>query len=197
MSESSRTMLDRAREALNARMTKDDLRLVLENTITHAEALRARLAEYEAMAPQQCPAGKHADWLVDSEYAHACPWCQIDDLKARLAEYERPADEDPIRYTLTEQTEATEYRYCGADLGRTEYPYTCNRRIAHKGPCDPTRDDAEDDVTPQVARLRAVLAEDPARCLKVHPFSPRDGWRIVCANCDHLRDAACHQGGDA
>jgi len=29
-------------------------------------------------------------------------------LRARLAEYERPADEDPIRYTLTEQAQATE-----------------------------------------------------------------------------------------
>jgi hypothetical protein len=43
--------------------------------------LRAELAEYEPLNPQQCPAGKHADWLVDSEYAHACPWCQIEALK--------------------------------------------------------------------------------------------------------------------
>lgn len=27
-----------------------------------------------------------------------------------------------------------EYRYCGADLGRTEFPFTCHRRVAHKGP---------------------------------------------------------------
>jgi chromosome segregation ATPase len=43
-----RTMLDRARDALNARMTKDDLRLVLENVITHADALKDRIAELEA-----------------------------------------------------------------------------------------------------------------------------------------------------
>jgi chromosome segregation ATPase len=43
-----RTMLDRAREAVNARMTKDDLRLVLENVITHADALKDRIAELEA-----------------------------------------------------------------------------------------------------------------------------------------------------
>jgi hypothetical protein len=42
-----RTMLDRARDALNARMTKDDLRLVLENVITHADALNDRIAELE------------------------------------------------------------------------------------------------------------------------------------------------------
>jgi hypothetical protein len=44
--------------------------------------LRTELAEYEPLNPQQCPAGKHADWLVDSEYAHACPWCEIDRLRA-------------------------------------------------------------------------------------------------------------------
>lgn len=44
--------------------------------------LRAELDSYEVMNPQQCRAGKHADWLVDSEYAHACPWCQVEQLKA-------------------------------------------------------------------------------------------------------------------
>ncbi|MDX3455094.1 hypothetical protein PV396_24655 [Streptomyces sp. ME02-8801-2C] len=34
-----------------------------------------------------------------------------------------------------------EYQYCGADLARrSEYPLTCHRRIAHKGPCSPLRD---------------------------------------------------------
>ncbi|MFD0358411.1 hypothetical protein ACFVHW_32465 [Streptomyces sp. NPDC127110] len=28
-----------------------------------------------------------------------------------------------------------EYRFCGADLGRTEFPFTCCRRVAHKGRC--------------------------------------------------------------
>jgi hypothetical protein len=37
-------------------------------------------SEYEAMNHQQCPKGIHTDWLVDSEYSHACPWCQIDAL---------------------------------------------------------------------------------------------------------------------
>ncbi|BBC35213.1 hypothetical protein SGFS_065070 [Streptomyces graminofaciens] len=37
--------------------------------------------------------------------------------------------------------------------------------------------------------------DDPARCLKVHHFSPRDGWRMVCGNCDHGKDADCHQVG--
>ncbi|WP_405924906.1 hypothetical protein [Streptomyces sp. NBC_00035] len=33
-----------------------------------------------------------------------------------------------------------EYLFCGADLGRTEPPFTCHRRIAHNGPCSPQRD---------------------------------------------------------
>lgn len=50
------------------------------------DRLRAEHAAFEMLAPQQCPAGLHADWLVDSEYAHACPWCQIESLRAQLAE---------------------------------------------------------------------------------------------------------------
>jgi len=58
--------------------------------------LEKQLAEYEPLNPQQCPAGKHADWLVDSEYAHACPWCRIAELEA-----------DPARRVLgtTEQAD--------------------------------------------------------------------------------------------
>ncbi|NED75306.1 hypothetical protein G3I51_23885 [Streptomyces sp. SID9944] len=47
---------------------------------------QAELSEYERMNQQQCRAGKHADWLVDSEFTHACPWCQIEALKAQAAE---------------------------------------------------------------------------------------------------------------
>jgi len=45
----SRTMLDHARDALGARMAKDDLRLVLENTITYASSLETRVAELESL----------------------------------------------------------------------------------------------------------------------------------------------------
>ena len=85
----SRTMLDHARDALNARMTKDDLRLVLENVVTYAAS-----------------------------------------LETRLAERERPVDEDPIRFELTPKAEQLR---------------------------------AEDDVTPQVRKLRALLAGQRAQ----------------------------------
>lgn len=65
---------------------------------------RAELAAYEPLNPQQCPAGKHADWLVDSEYTHACPWC-------RIAELERPAVEakrNEIRQSYAELVAAAE-----------------------------------------------------------------------------------------
>ncbi|MGW4703731.1 hypothetical protein [Streptomyces sp. NPDC004285] len=42
----------------------------------------AELEDYERLSPQQCPKGLHADWLIDSEYAHACPWCRIAELEA-------------------------------------------------------------------------------------------------------------------
>jgi hypothetical protein len=60
--------------------------------------LRAELEPYEVLNPQQCPKGLHADWLVDSENTHACPWC-------RIAELERPSVEarrNEIRSSYTE-----------------------------------------------------------------------------------------------
>jgi hypothetical protein len=53
--------------------------------LAEVHRLRAELAEYEVLNPQQCPAGKHADWLVDSEHTHACPWCEIDRQRALVA----------------------------------------------------------------------------------------------------------------
>lgn len=29
------------------------------------------------MSPQQCAKGIHADWAVDSELEHTCPWCEL------------------------------------------------------------------------------------------------------------------------
>ncbi|MHB9857689.1 hypothetical protein [Streptomyces sp. YIM S03343] len=43
------------------------------------------------------------------------------------------------------------------------------------------------------AEAQALREDDPGRCLEAHPFSPRDGWRLICGSCDHVRDAECHQ----
>lgn len=61
-----------------------------------ADARAAELAAVEMFTPQQCPAGKHADWLVDSEYAHACPWCQIGRLHAESAAVHTFLDEQEL-----------------------------------------------------------------------------------------------------
>ena len=37
-------------------------------------------------------------------------------------------------------TTVAEYLYCGADLDRTEFPFTCYRRVGHDGECGPTPD---------------------------------------------------------
>lgn len=60
-----------------------DARAAMGGLLDEIGRLSAELAAYEPLTPQQCPAGKHADWLVDSEYAHACPWCEIERLRAR------------------------------------------------------------------------------------------------------------------
>ncbi|MDQ0694299.1 hypothetical protein [Streptomyces sp. W4I9-2] len=44
---------------------------------------------------------------------------------------------------------------------------------------------------------RDLPEEDPGRCLNTHPFSPRDGWRLICGSCDHAGDAPCHREAGA
>lgn len=54
--------------------------------------------------------------------------------------------------------------------------------------------DEVDGITRRIAPVQALREDDdPARCLEVHPFSPRDGWRLICGSCDHGKDAACHR----
>ncbi|MEU3990195.1 hypothetical protein AB0F24_17765 [Streptomyces platensis] len=55
------------------------------------ERLKAELEPYEVLNPQQCADGVHVDWLVDSEHAHACPWCRIAELTALLKQAQAEA----------------------------------------------------------------------------------------------------------
>jgi hypothetical protein len=59
-----------------------EIALTLNAEVTE---LRKQLDTYEVMNPQQRQTGKHADWLVDSEHTHACPWCALDEA-ARVSE---------------------------------------------------------------------------------------------------------------
>ena len=76
-----------------------------------------------------------------------------------------------------------------------ERPDGITRRLA---PTQALREDDEFHLR-HIYRIGRDLPgrDDPARCLKAHPFSPRDGWRMVCGSCDHSRDAGCHQTGGA
>jgi len=38
------------------------------------------------MTPQQCAAGIHPDWAIDSEDTYSCPWCWIETLVRELNE---------------------------------------------------------------------------------------------------------------
>jgi hypothetical protein len=150
-----RTMLDHAREALTARMLKDDLRLVLENVITYAAE---RQDEAEQVQKQFVEAAARVAELVQERGERLkteaalrdhiiARDAEIERLRARLAEFERPVDEDPIRYTLTEQAAFVGCDSCGT-------PDLC----APAGSCARLKQPRKDDVTPQVAKLRAILA---------------------------------------
>jgi hypothetical protein len=166
----ARTMLDHAREALNARMTKDDLRLVLDNTITYAAALETRAARYRiawgTARTRAISTGGAADryaararaaqealqhmlfTVIAGQMALKVATDEAAELRARLAEYERPADEGPVRYALTGAAE--ELRSCCAGP-----ECTCTPSSPQDDQYIPPR---EDDVRPQVNKLRAILA---------------------------------------
>lgn len=79
-----RTMLDRARDALNARMAKDDLRLVLGNVITYAAHAEARVAELEAALRTVNTQRGDAAQLIEQQLQHGAESVDIDDLTAAL-----------------------------------------------------------------------------------------------------------------
>lgn len=170
----SRTMLDHARDALSARMTKVDLRLVLENTINYASSLEARLdvvhrVPQDNLTPAEVRLGQYGErtktWSTatyDSGteralYEIACGLRdtleetrdqrnaarllvaglkeRVAELEARLAEYERPADEDPIAYALTEQAGAEDgmrptVRTDAPDFFQPSHTYTADEPFA-------------------------------------------------------------------
>ena len=62
----------------------DDVKALVDTNL----ALQKRLEQLEALTPQQCPRGLHADWAVDSVNVHACPWCLIAELRGVKADLE-------------------------------------------------------------------------------------------------------------
>jgi hypothetical protein len=55
----------------------------------------AELEQFEIMNSRRCERGVHADWLVDSENTHQCPWCRIAELEAEVAHVVGDASETP------------------------------------------------------------------------------------------------------
>ncbi|MFP3990689.1 hypothetical protein U9R90_25130 [Streptomyces sp. E11-3] len=96
---------------------------------------------------------------------------RLAELEARIAEYERPVDEDPIAYALIERASAT----AGFCRNKSPYGRRCDQLAGHDG--DHGMADgagghfgwpaSDEDVTPQVRKLRALLSgqrnavEDP------------------------------------
>lgn len=102
---------------------------LLQSPETAAELakLRARVADLESTRLKQ------ARELVTA-------WARVAELEATLVDLTEPDVDGAGRTYESYQPPQDEYRYCGADLGRTEFPFTCNRRIAHKGTCGPDWD---------------------------------------------------------
>ncbi|MEU7381511.1 hypothetical protein AB0A91_16215 [Streptomyces sp. NPDC042207] len=119
-------------------------RMKVEHAVRdEAEALRARVAELEAdlVAKAQDAEAAVKGWGRARE--------RVTELEELLVATDRPVDEDPIAYALTDKAEAAAesiVRPCG-----------CPRRFdRHAWGCPTTA--AEHDVTPQVTKLRALLA---------------------------------------
>ena len=122
-----RTAQDRITELEKANEGLDDLRI---RAIDKNDELRARIAELEAqrerrrvrlvaceadlgemrglLSPNGFPRRIPPEVEIHERVAPAVEWLlnRVSELEARLAEYERPADEDPIAYTLTEKATA-------------------------------------------------------------------------------------------
>ena len=80
-------VLDRARNALGARMSKDDLRLVLENVIVYAAGLevqRDRIAELEKQVRLLNTQRGDVAQLIEREGGHGEECVDVDDLVAAL-----------------------------------------------------------------------------------------------------------------
>lgn len=66
--------------------------------VAEARQLKTELEPFQILTHQACPKKEHADWFVDSEHNHLCPWCRIAE---RDAEVERlKAERDRNQRTL-------------------------------------------------------------------------------------------------
>lgn len=146
----------------------------LSDAAVRMRADQGRIAELEAQRTAD-----HVTWQHDLRTARA----EREATAARIAELE----------ALTPAA-IQSCRKCGAGYTYGGPCSTCmfRERMAAETQALSARDEFHLRHSYRVGR-DLPERDDPARCLKVHPFSPRDGWRMVCGSCDHGRDADCHQ----
>ncbi|MFI0934618.1 LPD29 domain-containing protein [Streptomyces sp. NPDC021019] len=109
-------------------LTHEQIKQRLERQ--RAEAQHARNLGRVAVANAMLAA--HAGIVADEEAQAAR------EVTARPTPELEPAT--PRRLALVAAPPAAdekEFHYCGADLGRTSFPFTCSLEIGHDGPCDP------------------------------------------------------------
>ncbi|MGW1463887.1 hypothetical protein ACWCPT_05965 [Streptomyces sp. NPDC002308] len=92
-------------------------------------AVRGRVAELEmAVAVALAPHVQHSDSVHCSSDGEQWPCLVV----RTLAPEGWPVSDSQ---TVAPSCDSAEYRYCGADLGRAVFPFTCYRHVAHTGPC--------------------------------------------------------------
>ncbi|WP_171108671.1 MULTISPECIES: hypothetical protein [unclassified Streptomyces] len=130
--------------------------------------LRARVAELEAERHSTNEA------LSDAAETLRANRDRIAELEQQLAAKDRPVDEDPIAYALTDKA-ASAVDPC--------HPCGCPKRFdRHAWGCPTTAVDAAsvaaDDVTPRVAKLRGILAGQRAAVEDPHDSPLHHDYRI-------------------
>ncbi|MFE7360700.1 HlyD family secretion protein [[Kitasatospora] papulosa] len=125
------------------------------------------------LGPTLTPA---VDWLIN----------RVAELEVALADATEP-DVDGAGRTYQEYNPAPRDLRPGADAAR--------RMIADRQTAEDPHDSPLHHGYALSRDLPRVAEEDPARCLDVHPFTPRDGWRLTCGSCDHAEGAPCHHRG--
>lgn len=132
-----------------------------ENLTDQPEPGSLHVEHLDEMSAQQCPAGKHADWAVNSEHAHACPWCEIARLHADLASYQAESaqyDRDHERLSAElkrarARIRAVEQAHCWTNEDGKRFVFaddllaavqlanlvcTCHAEPVHQAGCDAT-----------------------------------------------------------
>ncbi|HEY9353723.1 MAG TPA: hypothetical protein VIP28_10745 [Nocardioides sp.] len=159
-----------------------------EPQVSEAERLRAELT-----ASEQRSERRRIAWRMAYQRAQGRGWAA--DRAGERAREGQTAMQDMLASLLAMQIERDAALERVAEL-------LAERRTTNEALDDAVQElraRREGGVYPQgtAQRVQQREKDDPARCLTVHPFSPRDGWRMVCGSCDHGKNTECHRVGGA